>query len=274
MNDRDIFRSAPKPLTFTSERFVYFKVPYVTIKLDGIRALILCDHSGTRVITSQESYYIDREPKAYSLYDSEFILNTYFIFDAAWCDGADLRNLPLPARLKAIMYKIPASCALKRYHWNVDKEKLEKLLNKTFRVGRTQVKCEGLIIVDSTLPYHTCPLKFKRQITCDFILRYDGAINLFVHNRGTLVKFEHESIDNSVDVKIDELGIQDAKHLNKRKYVAELELINNKWKFLKRRPDRNYPNSLACVNENISITLKEENTLEFLTHEFINKPAE
>lgn len=171
-----LLKSLPKPVPATEQRLAQLPDPYVTIKLDGVRALLWQDGSGTYARTLSECFKISDTGAEYaSVFDTEQVRDHFYVFDALFVLDVDVRHLPLAARLRCAAAAIPSCAVLKRFFWGPEPSLTtitEKLALSRPRLadGSRLEALEGFIFGSMAAPYNGQSFKFKFGITCDFLV--------------------------------------------------------------------------------------------------------
>ena len=121
-----ILNDLPKPITLTDTDLKTMVTPVVTVKLDGIRSLLVFNADGTFVYNWKDVKTLDTRQRNLSVLDCEDMDQHYYIFDALCVNGRDVRYLPLAARLRSIseLMPLPHLCSVKKYFFMEKSESL------------------------------------------------------------------------------------------------------------------------------------------------------
>jgi hypothetical protein len=166
----------PKPIAANEQRLLHLADPCVTIKLDGIRALLVHDVKGITAHTLSGTMHVsDQGCSAVSIFDTELIKDFFYVFDALFVRGVDVRHLPLASRLERAASATPRCAVIKRFFWGPDPPittTIQRLALSRPRLadGSRLESLEGFIIGSMAAPYQTPSIKFKFSITCDFLV--------------------------------------------------------------------------------------------------------
>uniref|UniRef100_A0A6C0C2A4 Uncharacterized protein n=1 Tax=viral metagenome TaxID=1070528 RepID=A0A6C0C2A4_9ZZZZ len=291
-----LFKAAPKPIPATSLRLTQIPDPYVTLKLDGSRTLLVCNGKTVQAYTPQglEQIVTDQSQEAetcsqISILDTERINNHFYVFDALFVKGVDVRHLPTLARLREAKGILPACAHLKRLHWGPK----QSITDTVYRLMQSRPKLadgsrmdaiEGFIFGSLAAPYQQDHLKFKFAITCDFLVTSTSCrssnsttcnvrrLNLFVQYMQTLIPFKgYIGTPNHAFVAADShahssLPLGDFElHAN---VIMEMKLVAGYWDVIRRRYDRLRPNTLRTVQENIELQQSRHSDIHMLLHAF------
>jgi len=266
----------PIPISSTTQLDALLH-PAVTMKLDGIRAVILRDERGSRAVTMCGSTTLSPRPYAagHTHLDAECVGEHFYIFDALWVNGRCLEAFGLRLRLQAAAQSLAEEplhqCVMKRYEPNYNDEgtcsssadllktAMRRIVSKTGRLadGALVERPEGLIFVDRLADYWTAPLKFKFTITSDFALvsRLEGlrtpdteTWSLATTCKGQLCSFDGRKYDVQSTIALPTASSFQAGE------VIEAALLGASWRYVRRRADRRLPNKVAVVLENIQLT--------------------
>ena len=171
---------APKPIPATKKRLAEIPDPYVTLKLDGVRTLLVCSGGAVHACTlrgvERMSSTVDGVSSVASritILDSERIGDHFYVFDALFVNGVDVRHLPTLARLRETKGALPKCAILKRLYWGPNPSIMEtvcRLMRSHPRLadGSRMESIEGFIFGSLAAPYRQDHLKFKFEVTCDF----------------------------------------------------------------------------------------------------------
>ena len=277
----------PKPRGATARRLQRLLDPCVTVKLDGVRTLLAWDESGLwgHTVLGAERLEAEglRAPEAFTVLDAERVGSHFYVFDALFVKGVDVRHLPLIARLRETRGCLPACASAKRYYWGPTPlliETVQRLARSKPRLadGTRLDSIEGFIFGSVTAPYDWAPLKFKYSVTYDFLVASfqggerppDGArrLQLYFQVSQELAPF-HSSrgAPDSVLVAaadLERMQIPPGDFGVEQGIVLELKLAQGSWQALRARKDRRRPNSLQTIEENLELQRRDKCTTRFL----------
>lgn len=277
----------PRPEPATAERLAALVCPCVTVKLDGTRTLVVVSSRGVHAHTLREIHCLastcDRT-SAFSAFDTEEVSGHFYVFDALFVNGVDVRHLPLRARLREAGTCLPAKCSLKRYYWGADPSMqvtIQRLVGKRLRLadGSYVHPLEGFVFTSLSSSYHEAPIKFKFHITCDFLIVSTDTddcddeprqrrFDLYIQKNRQIERFwGHGGVQDTVslDTKdIQLLGIPVVGAFREDNVIVELRLVVEAWVCVRRRQDRDRPNTLTTVLENIGIQRSGRSDARFL----------
>ena len=274
----------PRPRGATAGRLQRLLDPCVTIKLDGTRALLVWDGRTfwSHTVLGATPLHVDAEhtSDAFSVLDAELVGGHFYVFDALFVGGADVRHLPLMNRLRHVRACLPPCASIKRYYYGP----ASSLVETVKKLARSKPKMadgtrlnwiEGFILGSLTAPYDWAPLKFKYSVTYDFVVASEdetevaGAqrLRLYLQQDQQLAPFQGcEDAPSTVLLEVSDLerlglptfvGIQDAT-------VLEFKLVDSQWKAVRLRKDRQQPNSVRTIEENLELQRRGTCTIGFL----------
>ena len=265
----------PHPVPATAAKIQALVDPCVTIKLDGVRTLLSTTTEGTFATTKRGVRRLvgDRSASKTSVFDTEDIDGDFYIFDVLFAEGQDVRHLPLVARLRAAAGILPARARLKRYFHGAGAEPLSVLVARLARSrprlidGTAMETLEGFIFCNMSDPYHVPSLKFKFVVTCDLQVAVAEErrtsmcdkilqLDVFVQKEQRLTPYAgSRSAPSSVvltPAQAAACGI-DAPPQLADQCILELSLQAGAWAPVRRRWDRERPNTCTTVRENITL---------------------
>lgn len=282
----------PKPRGATAGRLQRLLDPCVTIKLDGTRALLVWDgrnywsHTVLGAERLQVETKLDRSDwfSAFSALDAELIDSHFYVFDALFVKGVDVRHLPLMNRLREARAYLPPCASMKRYYYGSAPSLIEtvKKLERSkpkMADGNRLDSIEGFILGSLNAPYEWAPLKFKYSVTYDFVVASTDApageaagarrLWLYAQKDQQLTRFEgREGAPGSVLLKVSELerlGLPSSGIVEvEQGIVLELKLVEFQWKLVRMRKDRQRPNSFRTIEENLELQRGGKCTTDFL----------
>lgn len=293
---------APKPIPATKQRLAQIPDPYVTLKLDGLRTLLVCDGETVHAHTLRGVERIASAPKAapmgacqVTILDSERIGDYFYVFDALFVKGVDVRHLPTLARLRETKRVLPKCAILKRLYWGPN----PSILDTVCRLMRSQPKLadgsrmdsiEGFIFGSLAAPYRQDHLKFKFAITCDFqvksVCRKSSVgtqsnvrrLGLYVQRMKDIVAFEGNSLAPSVAIVGadlgEQLGLPEGEIGLDSNVILEMKLVARHWEVVRRRYDRLRPNTLRTVQENIELHQSNHSNIHALLSDVSREVAD
>ena len=250
----------PRPVTLTAQNIHSLVTPCLTEKLDGVRHLLVISPEGTYALNMlgeilHVSTYATRSTT--TIYDAEKVDDIYYWFDVLFSDDVDIRHLPLYTRLKAGKVHILDCMKEKAYSIGKSPKAIRNIIS-SFQVQNR--KTEGYILLNMTDHYSVPPLKFKYNITCDFLVAYahgteeEVILDLYVQKyESVCILPSTRQRPNNIRIKVDErnsLGISE-KPVLKDNVILECKLEEGCWKLIRRRLDRSRPNSLRTVLNNL-----------------------
>jgi hypothetical protein len=276
----------PRPEPATAERLAALVCPCVTVKLDGTRTLVVVSSRGVHAHTMRGVRCLSQSgTSAFTALDAEEVSDHFYVFDALFVNGIDVRHLPLRPRLREAARCLPARCSLKRYYWGDDASlqvTVQRLVARKLRLADGSVvhPLEGFIFTSACASYHEPPVKFKFHTTCDFLLvracsgeesGEHGAhrrFDLYIQKRGELERFRGSgNVQTTVSLNEAEatlLGVPPGGARREDNVIAELRLVGLSWVCVRGRPDRQRPNTLTTVMENIDIQRSGRSDARFL----------
>lgn len=215
------------PKTITKNNLYKLSGPYlISGKLDGERRLVCVTIYGTYSINRNgKIFLLSSNPCTYwkqSILDCEYYNDKYYIIDAMMIKNESIRSLSLPERI------IKASTIHKFLPCNIFNKKYYVCNNHTFwNVIYEVLSCDdydGIVLTRSDMSYTYCPIKIKKNNTCDLLFDGIGMIS----NNG---KYYSKTSNTLIKGKI-----------------YECIKINNIWMPIKIRNDKNIPNSSKVIN--------------------------
>jgi len=262
--------SLPKPRPATAQRLDELLDPCVTVKLDGVRTLLVRCARGllARALRSQD--VIDTTPGEFSAYDTERIGPHFYVFDVLFVNGVDVRHLPLRARLREANCTLPGCASLKRFYWGPEpslSSTVQRLVCSRPKLadGSRVEALEGFIFGSLSAPYDWAPLKFKFGVTCDFLVSSpkacapDTARTLLLNVQRAQMLEEFRGYGDAprtitvsaaeaaaLELPNDAIEVRDC-------IVLELKLVVGSWLVVRRRKDRQRPNTARTVIENLQL---------------------
>lgn len=289
----------PRPEPATAERLAALVCPCVTVKLDGTRTLVVVSSRGVHAHTMRSVRCFSQcaASSGFTALDAEEVSGHFYVFDALFVKSVDVRHMPLRSRLREAAPYLPAVCSLKRYYWGDDPSSLQvivqRLVGRKLRLadGSFVPPLEGFIFTSTCSPYHQPPVKFKFHITCDFLLVCTKSgeesgdrcahriFNLYVQKNREIERFRgRRNVQATVSLNAEEerlLGIPPGGALrDDENIIAELKLVGLSWVCVRRRHDRQRPNTLSTVLENIEIQQSGRSDAKFLIRNLSNiKPS-
>lgn len=252
----------------------------MTPKFDGCRALVLLDAAGAELErASGESEQVNCSPeegRGLWVLDAETVDDLHWVFDVLVADSLDVRGLPLPDRLRRIdaLGQLPPSLRRKHYEVATCQADLAPLLRRVASRAVSRQRCDGLILVDTIEPYWRPPYKFKTTVTSDFLLESEaqgeGYVLLVGRPGGGVGGGRHPEVGGAAlrplclgdrpcvlhlsDAQRRRLGVAGMRRLHRSNGVI-LECRHKGHNFvpLRRRPDRQRPNSATTVEDNLAL---------------------
>ena len=262
----------PRPQAATSERMAALICPCITVKLDGIRTLVVTSSRGRHAHTMCAVRCLSppRGGQPFSALDAEEVGGHFYVFDALFVKGVDVRHLPLRARLREASLCLPPACIVKRYYWDPEPSlevTVQRLVAKKLRLadGTHVHPLEGFIFTSLYSPYQHSPLKFKFHTTCDFLLSSTSCVSftgqrryhLHIQKKQKIERFGgHGEVQSFAALSAEEetcLGLSHKGTSLEDGAIVELKLVVTSWICIRRRRDRRSPNTLSTVLENIEI---------------------
>ena len=163
-----------RPVSASDQRMKSLVSCALTLKIDGTRTVLLIGPNRVEAILHGENHVIQEgafvaDVDTVSVVDCELHHSKdIYAFDMLMFDNRDIRHRTLIERLDLMSRRIPASVHVKPYKLasTVDDAKVcaQSLLEQ-----KTD-EFDGIIVLNSTDPYWVPPLKWKEEITCDFLL--------------------------------------------------------------------------------------------------------
>ncbi len=287
----------PRPRTATAHRLSEIADPYATVKLDGKRTLLLCQGARWRAVSvaggggGAPAVFLEGEPSsvlpsALTVLDAEQMGSDYYVFDALFANGADVRHFPLQTRLRHASRHLPPSAYLKRFYAGSPSEvarTLQRLMGTPLRLacGTSLQLVEGFVIGSCSAPYTQAPVKFKFTISCDFLISSCVEENqqqppscwsapsyqLHVQEVQEIVPFRgHLRAPGKAHLTTSEgaeAGLPASAAVSDH-VIAEFELFVSQWRVVRLRQDRQRPNTLRTVKENVSLCASGKGTWDHL----------
>ena len=276
-----LLHQAPKPVPASKQRLAHIPDPYVTLKLDGVRTLLVCAGDAVLAYTIRGQERIDLGANdlpnplpPLSIFDTERIGSHFYVFDVLFVKGVDVRHLPTLARLRETKTLLPACAMLKRLYWGPT----PSIPDTVCRLMRSQPKLadgsrmetiEGFIFGSLAAPYQQEHLKFKFAVTCDFQVEsvHDATracasssvrcLRLYIQRMQDIVAFSGQAHAPGVAIldaaTTKRLGLSEGYIGLADNVILEMRLVTRHWEVVRQRRDRLRPNTLRTVLENIEL---------------------
>jgi len=294
------FPPPSRPITATKANLASLRLPCVTVKLDGVRVVLLVAGGHLfckRHLTARDRVFVaavNVGPGLETILDAELIDDHYYVFDALCVGGEDVTQLPILERLRlASKLPLPPTVVFKTFLCGFADglaSRLKRMETATFRLadGRRLRQLEGFIFCDFAAPYQHAPLKFKNVITFDFALskkrrranREDGVFYdlLTASSDGSLVRLDASerfpSISSSLFVTKSEEEEHELRETDTHVVVVECALsAKGRWSLLRRRKDRNWPNSERVIATNLEALRAGDDDLAAVLAPFPGEPS-
>jgi hypothetical protein len=270
-----LWNALARPVPASPSRIQALESPAVTLKLDGVRVLLLLGTGAASTLraanqTAVVAVGLAAPPEAEPLtaVDCEERGGKLYALDALVVAGRDVRALPLEARLQRLAGALPVGVNIKPYEFLrtavAGRSAVEALISKaTDELERHANSADGLILVDAADPYWVPPLKFKLRLTCDFLLESsrgsDNYVLLVGSGGGGVTPWRERGSVARVSLPL-KLTRQLQERLGARAVsradavVAEcLRGEQGRFRVCALRPDRLRPNRAGVVVENVRL---------------------
>lgn len=179
-----IFGILSRPVSATPNRMKSLAACALALKIDGTRAMVFVSSGGrvealigseqSTTLIGSDSAPFDPSVHKLSVLDCELHPNgTFFAFDMLLYDDCDIRHRTLSERVELAGRRMPTFLRAKPYRIASSAE--DSRVCARALLEQLTDDCDGIIVLNSTDPYWTSPIKFKENLTCDFLL--EGAAN-------------------------------------------------------------------------------------------------
>lgn len=199
----------------------------VTAKLDGLRVILYSDNDNLWAINDRGIGQLDKPssmPNG-SILDTEYFENEFYIFDALFVGGVDVRNFNLDYRMNCVrIMELNAPFKIKEHIYTGDLQADVAELVK----GSDSKKIDGLIFTEINGKYDSIIYKAKPKelMTIDFAIGKDGQLMVYLKKDPLVLKQFNGFAIHNLDPKY------------KVGDVVECSWKDNHFEILRRRDDK------------------------------------
>jgi hypothetical protein len=269
-----LWNALVRPVTASPVRIQTLASPAVTLKLDGVRVLLLLGTAGASTLRAADAaaaaadFEVPAAAEPLTIVDCEERGGKLYALDALAVAGRDVRMCPLDERLGRVSAALPAGVAMKPYEYlgsgTVGRPSVETLVRGSTEAMSRHSDCsDGLILLDVADPYWVSPLKFKPVLTCDFLLESsrgsDDYVLLVGGGGGTVAPWRERGAVVRVSLPLRltrELQQRLGARPVTRADAVVVECVRSeqgRFRVCALRPDRVRPNRGKVVAENVRI---------------------
>lgn len=238
-NRNNLYNVVVKPKNIKIKDLLNTKDLIVTDKADGYRKLLFVNEG--KLFLIYPPFDVLRlanrtELENNSIFDGEFILSDFLVFDLLVLNGKDMRDKPFSERLKILksINKFPKIIRVKEF-----KDDFYKATNEILdSISKKGYKNDGLIMNNKNDGYNKYSKIYKWKpielLTIDFqILRGGrlGVIDDCEEHTKNIIPFKDFTIETNIS----------------ENQIVECRLVDNKWEVVKVRNDREYPNNCTVA---------------------------
>ena len=238
-----------RPLPATLQRVRDIQLPWIAPKTDGERKLLVLGGGCIKSIgmNNREQLLVsqDSDFQAQTLIDCELYQDRYYAFDVLIHEGVDVRMEPFCDRYERFK-TVPFwdKIVVKKF-FSPSRLNAEALLAHVAADGG--VPSDGIVIVDAVGVYHAPCLKYKKYVTCDFLVKpTEGPWVWAKHGHRTVQFCTRPGKPDTLIEYAGESGI-----------VECCNVGSGIWRPYRPRPDRQSANSVYSIRSNLH-TMRHE----------------
>ncbi|CAK9189275.1 unnamed protein product [Sphagnum troendelagicum] len=228
---------------------------WMTYKLDGLRSFVIIKGSNVFTMDMQDNVRkigVADSTSGITILDAEIYKDKVYPFDVLYNESTDLRNLKFEERLQTLRQIVESHEILKkkRYMKFSNFTEYKKALTQLYVNNKTKLM-DGIIIVDANSTYRDRVYKWKEFPTVDL----------------TVMKNQVYCVSHDVLHQYKDLPLTEKLDEENQSKVCEFKIVDEGLVFLRRRDDKDQPNSLRTV---IS-TVKEATSARTTVNDLLNE---